>query len=274
MNQVRTGDVVQVHFRGRLADGSEFGSSAGRGPIQFTAGGRDMIRGLSGAVLGMRVGERRIVGVTPEEGFGPRRPGLLRRVPRAALPPEARVGDLLAGRGGDSPVRLWVRHLGARFAVVDGNHPLAGEALEFDIRLVAIYRVRVSRPRRAKRAESMPKETENAPDPAGRGTRAAGRPDEGQDITALIRGQVIRRLGAPEHLLRVQVRQLWDNRYRVNVFVGPDAASARVAHGYFVTVDPSGAIVASDPEIRRRYAEVGSAGGAGLSRTPPAAPPS
>ena len=51
MKRVRAGDVVLVHFRGRLDDGSEFGSSAGRGPIRFTAAGRDMIPGLSGAYL-------------------------------------------------------------------------------------------------------------------------------------------------------------------------------------------------------------------------------
>jgi hypothetical protein len=71
----------------------------------------------------------------------------------------------------------------------------------------------------------------------------------------------------------VQVRRLWGNRYRVNVFVGPDAATARIAHGYFVTVDPGGAIVASDPEIRRRYAGAGAAPPAGPGPMPPAAPP-
>jgi peptidylprolyl isomerase len=65
MIRVRAGDIVLVHFRGRLADGEEFGSSAGRGPIRFTAGGSDMIRGLSDGVLGMGVGGR--------SGSGPRR---------------------------------------------------------------------------------------------------------------------------------------------------------------------------------------------------------
>jgi len=268
MDQVRVGDVVRVHFRGRLANGSEFGSSAGREPIRFTAGGKDMIRGLSTAVLGMRVGERRTVGVTPAEGFGPRRPGLLQRVPRECLPAEARVGDLLIGHDGDAPARVWVRLLGDTYAVIDGNHPLAGEDLEFDIELVAIGRGRASRPRNTKKVRSMPKEPVNAPGTEG------SEPGQRLDVPALIRGQVIQRLGEPEHLVRVQVRLLWDNRYRVNVFVGPDAASARIAHGYFVRVDPAGAIVASEPAIRRRYAEPGPVRPAEPMDAPPAASPS
>jgi peptidylprolyl isomerase len=266
MDQVRVGDVVRVHFRGRLANGSEFGSSAGRAPIRFTAGGKDMIRGLSEAVLGMRVGERRTVGVTPADGFGPRRPGLLQRVPRERLPAGSRVGDLVLGWDGGAPVRVWVRLLGDGYAVVDGNHPLAGEDLEFDIKLVAIGRGRASRD--TKKVESMPKETVNAPGPAGSG------PNQRPDVPALIRGQVIQRLGEPEQLVRVQVRPLWDNRYRVNVFVGPDAATARIAHGYFVTVDSAGAIVASEPAIRRRYAEPVPARPAGSDEAPPVASPS
>jgi hypothetical protein len=73
------------------------------------------------------------------------------------------------------------------------------------------------------------------------------------DVPALVRAEVLRRLGMPDDLRGVQVRPLWDNHYRVNVLVGPDAGSARVAHCFFVTADPHGAVVASEPEIRRHY---------------------
>lgn len=255
MRRVQAGDVVTIRFRGRLADGTVFGSSAGRGPIRFTAGGRDMIPGLSAAVLGMGVGERRVIAVAPEEGFGRRRPGLLQRVPREVLPPGARVGDLVLGRDGGDITRVWVRFLGDGFAVIDGNHPLAGEALEFDIKLLAVRRGRHPRSHGTQRDETMPEKVVNDRTPG------PPKPAGGADLPTLIRAQVIRRLGEPEQLLKVQVRQLWDNRYRVNVLVGPDAFCARIAHGYFVTVDAGGTIVASDPEIRPRY-----------HATPPAAP--
>ena len=69
----------------------------------------------------------------------------------------------------------------------------------------------------------------------------------------LIGEQVIDALGEPAGLLRVQVRHLWDSRYRVNVFVGPDVVSARVANSYFLTVDDEGTIVTSAPRMKREY---------------------
>jgi hypothetical protein len=84
--------------------------------------------------------------------------------------------------------------------------------------------------------------------------RDTGREDEGhRQRSALIGGHVLRALGQPGALHRVQVRQLWEDHYRVNVLVGPDAASARVAHSYFLVVDPAGAILAATPKITREY---------------------
>ena len=64
---------------------------------------------------------------------------------------------------------------------------------------------------------------------------------------------VMHALGRPDDLHRVQVRRLWTDHYRVNVFVGVDAASSKVAHSYFVVADTDGKLVASSPEIAREY---------------------
>jgi hypothetical protein len=74
-----------------------------------------------------------------------------------------------------------------------------------------------------------------------------------QARNALIEEQVLHALGRPGALLKVDVRLLWENYYRVNVFFGPDAASARVAHSYFVGVDSDVNIVESTPKITKRY---------------------
>ena len=74
-----------------------------------------------------------------------------------------------------------------------------------------------------------------------------------QQVQAIIREQVLHILGRPDGLHRVQVRKLWDDRYRVNVFTGPDAGSAIVAHSYFVVTDGEGNIVAATPRILKRY---------------------
>ena len=60
-------------------------------------------------------------------------------------------------------------------------------------------------------------------------------------------------LGQPGNFFRVQVRALWGDYFRVNVLVGPDIASVKVAHSYFLLADGSGNILSSNPEITKRY---------------------
>jgi hypothetical protein len=72
-------------------------------------------------------------------------------------------------------------------------------------------------------------------------------------LSALIGKWVLFALGRPDHLQGVQVRPLWEDYYRVNVLVGSDAASARVAHSYFLVIGDDGNVVESTPEITRLY---------------------
>jgi hypothetical protein len=70
----------------------------------------------------------------------------------------------------------------------------------------------------------------------------------------LIRKQVVRSLGSPDDLLRMQVSPIGADRYRVNVFVGKDVTSGLIADSFFLTTDEEGKILTSSPEIVRRYA--------------------
>jgi predicted NBD/HSP70 family sugar kinase len=74
-----------------------------------------------------------------------------------------------------------------------------------------------------------------------------------QQLTVAIGQHVMHTLGQPNDLRGVQVRRLWENHYRVNVLIGTDAASARVANSYFLVTDGDGNIVASTPKIARQY---------------------
>jgi hypothetical protein len=76
---------------------------------------------------------------------------------------------------------------------------------------------------------------------------------ERRSLEAVIRENVMYDLGRPAGLHCVQVRLLWDNNYRVNVFVGADAASAKVADSFFLAADGNGKVLASTPAIARRY---------------------
>jgi hypothetical protein len=64
---------------------------------------------------------------------------------------------------------------------------------------------------------------------------------------------VLRTLGRPGGQHQVQVRPLWRDHYRVNVFVGLDAGSAKVAHSYFLVADSEGNVVESTPRITKQY---------------------
>jgi hypothetical protein len=74
-----------------------------------------------------------------------------------------------------------------------------------------------------------------------------------QQRKAVIGKYVIDTLGQPHDLHGVQVRYLWEDHYRVNVLIGVDAASAKVAHSYFLVADSDGNILASTPKITRQY---------------------
>ena len=76
---------------------------------------------------------------------------------------------------------------------------------------------------------------------------------ERQQLSAKIGNDVLRTLGQPSDLHCLQVRVLWKDHYRVNVLVGIDVVSARVAHSYFVVGDSDGKILTSAPQITRAY---------------------
>jgi FKBP-type peptidyl-prolyl cis-trans isomerase 2 len=138
MARAREGDLVQVHFTGRFPDGTVFDTSEGKEPLEFEAGSKQLIPGFSTAVIGMDEGEERTVTVAPEDGFGPHHPELQQEVPREALPESVAVGDPLQAQAGDQVIQVWVKELGEETAIVDGNHPLAGKTLEFDLKVVSV----------------------------------------------------------------------------------------------------------------------------------------
>ena len=72
-------------------------------------------------------------------------------------------------------------------------------------------------------------------------------------LNDLIGEQVVHLLGTPENLLRVQVRGVGSDRYRVNVFTGKDVISGRIAHSFFLTADGEGNILTSTPKVARVY---------------------
>lgn len=143
MTKAKQGDTVRIHYTGTLADGTQFDSSEGRDPLEFTLGSGQIIKGLDTEVEGMEVGERHNVTIPADEAYGPRDPQSVQQVPRASIPQEVNVepGAQLQARTPDgNTVLLTVVETTAEDITVDANHPLAGQDLVFDVQLVEIVK--------------------------------------------------------------------------------------------------------------------------------------
>jgi peptidylprolyl isomerase len=138
MAAVKTGDKVAIHYTGKLEDGTVFDSSLEGDPLEFTAGSKDLIPGVSNAVIGMKPGESKTVEVPEAEGYGPHLPGYDQRIGLDELPEGLNVGDSLRAQAEGRTVIFWVTEMDDTSAVLDINHPLAGKKLIFDIELVSL----------------------------------------------------------------------------------------------------------------------------------------
>src|ERR1700712_1240887 len=130
MAQVKEGDVVKVHYSGKLVNGEQFDSSVGKEPLEFTVGAGQMIKGFDAAMPGMSVGEKKTVNIAPEEGYGPKNEEALIEFPRKNVPPDMplEVGMKLELRGeNDQPFPVVITDINDDIIVLDANHELAGK---------------------------------------------------------------------------------------------------------------------------------------------------
>ncbi len=141
MSQAKSGDTVKIHYTGTLDDGTEFDSSAGREPLEFSLGSGQVIAGFDNAVEGMAVGDSKTVTLPPDEAYGDRHEKLLQEVPKTSLPDDMtpEVGMALKTQSPDGQVmNLVIADVSEESITVDANHPLAGQALTFAIELIEI----------------------------------------------------------------------------------------------------------------------------------------
>ncbi|HEY9185680.1 MAG TPA: peptidylprolyl isomerase [Salegentibacter sp.] len=142
MSQVKQNDTVKVHYTGKLTDGQVFDSSVERGePIEFTMGQGQLIPGFEKGLIDMEVNEKKTINIPKEEAYGEPREELIQEVPKSQLPEEIKpeVGMGLVSKTPDGQeMNLVVKEVKDESIVVDGNHPLAGKDLVFDLEVVEI----------------------------------------------------------------------------------------------------------------------------------------
>lgn len=141
MKQVKTGDVVKVHYTGKLVNGEQFDSSIGREPLEFTVGAGQMIKGFDAAMPGMNLGEKKTINIAPEDAYGPRSEEAIIEFPKENVPAdmvlEPGMPLTLSNQAGQ-PVPVIVVEVKEDIIILDANHFLAGQELVFDIELVEI----------------------------------------------------------------------------------------------------------------------------------------
>ncbi len=141
MAQVKEGDVVKVHYTGKLVNGEQFDSSVGKEPLEFTVGAGQMIKGFDAAMPGMNVGDKKTINIAPAEGYGHKSDEAIIEFPKEQIPADMKLEPgmpLTLSNQEGQPVPVIVVEVKEDVIILDANHFLAGEELVFDIELVEI----------------------------------------------------------------------------------------------------------------------------------------
>jgi FKBP-type peptidyl-prolyl cis-trans isomerase SlyD len=133
---IKENSAVSFHYTLTDDDGQTLDSSAGKDPLAYLHGAGNIIPGLESALEGKAVGDAMVVAVTAAEGYGEVQQELIQEVPRDAFQgvDSIEVGmqfEAQTGQGGNVPVT--VTAVTDEVVTVDGNHPLAGKNLNFDV---------------------------------------------------------------------------------------------------------------------------------------------
>jgi FKBP-type peptidyl-prolyl cis-trans isomerase 2 len=132
--------VVQITYKGTLADGTVFSESAAGTPLEFMFGVGKMIPGLETGIKGLKAGDKKTVTIKAADAYGERDDAALQEVPKDQFPADAQitVGQVFTIQMGESAIPVTVSAVKATTVIMDFNHPLAGKDLTFDIEVLKI----------------------------------------------------------------------------------------------------------------------------------------
>jgi peptidylprolyl isomerase len=139
--KAKEGDLVKVHYTGKLKDESVFDSSQNGEPLEVTLGSGQVIPGFEKAVIGMSVGDSKTFEIVAAEAYGSYRDELVVEIDKERIPEDlsVEVGQQLVLRQTEGPpIRVMVADMSDQSVTLDANHPLAGEDLTFEVQLLEI----------------------------------------------------------------------------------------------------------------------------------------
>jgi FKBP-type peptidyl-prolyl cis-trans isomerase 2 len=141
MQQAKEGNVVKVHYTGKLTSGELFDSSTDREPLEFTIGAGQMIKGFDAALPGMLVGDKKTINIPAADAYGERSEDAIINFPKENVPPDMKLEPgmtLTLSNQAGQPIPVIVIELTDDSVILDANHFLAGKDLIFDIELMEI----------------------------------------------------------------------------------------------------------------------------------------
>lgn len=141
MAKVKKGDTVNIHYTGKLEDGTVFDSSEGGAPLEFKVGGGEFLKGLEDGVIGMETGDEKTIRIQAEDGYGIYMQEKVFEFGKDRAPEnfDPEIGqELQMFRADGMPITVKVISKTEKAFIMDCNHPLAGKNLAFDVKLVEI----------------------------------------------------------------------------------------------------------------------------------------
>lgn len=139
--KAKEGDLVKVHYTGKLKDESIFDSSQNSDPLEVTLGTGQVIPGFEKAVVGMGVGDSKTIEIAAADAYGSYRDELVVEIDKERIPEDltVEVGQQLVLRQAEGPpIRVKVTDMTEKSVTLDANHPLAGQDLTFEVQLIEI----------------------------------------------------------------------------------------------------------------------------------------
>lgn len=138
--KIENNHVVSMHYTLKSDAGAVIDSSEGREPLDYIQGKGMIVPGLEKAMLGRSLGDKFSVTVIPSEGYGEHVAELVQEVPLEAFQgvPQVEAGMSFVAHGPQGPMMISVKEVREKTALIDGNHELAGQNLNFEIEVAAV----------------------------------------------------------------------------------------------------------------------------------------
>jgi len=138
MSVINENSSVKVHYTGKLEDGTVFDSSVEREALDVKLGEGKLIPGFEKGLYGLSAGEKTTIKIQASEAYGNVVEERIQEVEKQYVPDTVFAGQQLTAETPEGPITVVVKEVKEATVVLDGNHPLAGKDLIFDLEVIEV----------------------------------------------------------------------------------------------------------------------------------------